>query len=103
MLIHLSPQFSSERLSVVVTGEVVTLNGEDFDFTPLEPGGSLPLEALNSPWFVRDVQRDSTGELVLTLLFPHATDAPYDSRFPQPISVTGDGPVSLPPAEEVQP
>jgi hypothetical protein len=104
MLIHLSPKFSGDRLAISVAGEVVTLNGEAFDFAPLEAGGTLPLDALNSPWFVRDVQRDSAGELVLTLNFPHATDASYDARFPQPVSVTTDGPVNLPdPEPEVQP
>jgi len=106
MLIKLSPVFvfDDTRIAVEVTGDVVTINGEAFDFGPLEPGGSIPAEAVNTQYFIGDISRDSVGEIVLTLTYPHAPYAPHDSRFPLPISVIEDGPVSLPsPENETEP
>lgn len=100
MLIYLSPKFSDDRIEVSVVGDIITINGEAFDFSPLAPGATLPYAAINSPHFAGDVLRDSAGELIVTLLYPHGTTAPYDSRFPLPISVTEDGPVTLPPTDE---
>jgi hypothetical protein len=99
MLINLSPQFSDRRISVTVTGDVVNINGVDFDFTPLEVGASIPAEAVSLEYFWGFINRDDAGELVMTLMFPHDWYASYDARFPQPISVTEDGPVNLPDPE----
>ena len=44
-----------------------------------------------------------SGALVMTLNFPLAFDAPEDSRFPLPITVSADGPVTLPPADPLPP
>lgn len=100
MIIKLSPvRADGERLEAETTGEVLTVNGERFDFSPLAPGATLPAEAIGSPWFRGAVERDSAGELVITLTFPHGANAPEESRFPLPISVSADGPVNLPPAD----
>lgn len=37
------------------------------------------------------------GGWEVTIILPHAVDAPKATRFPEPITVKGDGPVDLPP------
>lgn len=51
MIIKLSPfaplPGSDERLSLSRAGDVLTVNGQAFDFTPLPEGGELPTEAID--------------------------------------------------------
>lgn len=82
-------------LTIVVSGDLLTLNGESFDFGQLPDGASLPLEAIASEHFAGPVSRIE-GELHLTLRFPIGPDASEAARFPSPIHVTTDGPVELP-------
>ncbi len=103
MIIKLSPVRLDETLEVSVVGDVLTLNGEPFDFTQLPEGATLPSDAINSEWFVGPVERIG-GELQLTLRLPHGPNPSQAVAFPQPITVTQDGPVLLPfdaPQEEV--
>lgn len=95
MLIKFSPVRLDVQLIVSVSGDVITLNGEDFDFTPLPEGATLPNAALSSEWFVGDVTRNK-GELSLTLKLPHGPNAPESTRFPESFRVLTDGVVSLP-------
>lgn len=102
MLIKLSPVGNDPaRLSVEVQngGKSIVVGGDTFDFSPMGAGDTLPVAAISSTWFAGDVECDSTGELVVTLRFPQGPYAPHESRFPLPISVTVDGPVSLPLAD----
>lgn len=104
MIIKLTPRFSDfadDRIAVSVAGDVVTINGVDYDFTPLAIGDSIPAEAVDPERFFREVLRDATGELVMTLWFPHDFEASEDARYPLPVSVTEDGPVTLPDPENV--
>ena len=103
MLIKLSPVRMDETLTASITGEVLTLNGGTFDFSQLPEGGTLPAEAIDSPWIIGPVSRIN-GDLHLTLRLPHGPDPSRAVAFPQPIHVTEDGPVLLPfdaPQEEV--
>lgn len=95
MIITLSPVRSDETLTVAKQGDVLTLNGEVFDFGPLPEGATLPAGAIDNGWFVGAVERVS-GELRLTLRLPHGPDASEAARFPQPLHILADGPVELP-------
>lgn len=95
MLIKLSPQRRDDALSVSVAGDVLTVNGEAFDFSPLPEGATLPHGSIASDWFTGPVSREG-GQLTVTLLFPHKPNASSNVTFPEPIVTTGDGPVSLP-------
>lgn len=95
MIIYLSPVRMDEKLEASLFGEVLTLNGEEFDFAPLEDGGTLPQEAINSKWFAGPVERVG-GELRLTIILPHGPNAPETTRYPQPLIIPGDGSISLP-------
>ncbi|PCB48751.1 hypothetical protein CJT88_10350 [Pseudomonas aeruginosa] len=99
MLIKLSPYAplpgAAERLSLSRAGDVLTVNGQVFDFTPLPDGGEVPAEAIGSEWFAGPALRRA-GRLELILRFPLAADASAAARFPEPLLIEADGPVELP-------
>jgi len=101
MQITLTPQRRDDRLSLVRSGDVLTINGEAFDFAALPEGGTLPRDAVACDWLASDVTR-TEGVLHLTLILPHGVDAPQATLFPAALTLTGDGPVALP-AYEVTP
>jgi hypothetical protein len=95
MKINLSPQRREETLTVIKQGDVLTINGIDYDFSQLSDGGTLPADAVDSEFVIGSVDRVN-GELELTLLLPHSADASEAARFPQPIIDPADGEVELP-------
>jgi len=95
MQITLTPQRRDDRLSLSREGDVLILNGEAFDFAAIPEGGTLPRDAVACDWLASDVTRQD-GVLHLTLILPHGVDAPHETLFPAPITLTGDGPVALP-------
>ena len=95
MIIKLSPLRSDSRISVSVNVNTISINGDVFDFSPLQEGDTLPRQAIDSPWFAGDVKRID-GVLHVELLFPHGAYASEAARFPVPITVIQDGPVQLP-------
>lgn len=95
MKIDLSPQRRDDKLIVVKTGDVLTINGTAFDFTALPDGATLPASAIDSEWLVGYVSRVN-GELELALILPHGPSPSQAVAFPEPITVTKDGEVSLP-------
>lgn len=104
MLINFSPVRMDEELIMDREGDMVMLNGVEFDFSQLPEGATLPREAIDSPWFAGPVERID-GELVMTIVLPHGPNAPESTRFPQSIDMRYDGSVPLPefdrPSEEV--
>ena len=96
MQIAFSPVRRNETLTLHRAGDVLTINGEAFDFGPLPDGATLPREAIDSDWFAGPVERID-GLLHLTLVLPHGPHAPEATRYPAPVVLTGDGPVALPP------
>lgn len=95
MQIVFTPQRSDEALTIEKSGDVLIINGQPFDFSPLADGEVLPAEAVGSPWVLGDVTQ-LNGELQLMLLLPLGAEASTAARFPQPLSVQADGPVELP-------
>ncbi|HGN3305560.1 TPA: hypothetical protein ACKSGV_002216 [Pseudomonas aeruginosa] len=99
MIITLSPYLplpgSNEHLMLSRAGDVLTVNGQAFDFTPLPEGGELPAEAIGSEWFAGPVVRRE-GRLEFSLRLPLADGACAAARFPEPMLIESDGPVELP-------
>lgn len=90
MQIILSPQYRDEAAQMMLSrsGDVLTIDGVDCDLA--NPGAC--------PWLAQPpVQQD--GEWRVVLIFPIGPRAPQEALFPQPITLTGDGPVALPPGE----
>ena len=96
MIINLSPQLGGAIYTLERQGDTLIIDGESFDFSPLQPGDELSSEAVNCPHFVGDIKKSASGELEVTLVLSHETDAPEEVRFPEPLTVTEDGPVLLP-------
>ena len=95
MKINFSPMRRDEPLELHREGDVLTVNGEDFDFGPLPEGAMLPAEAMDSDWFSGPLERIE-GKLHLVLTLPHGPQAPEATRFPAPLEVEADGPVEVP-------
>lgn len=102
MHITLSPVRLDETLTATRAGDVLTLNGEAFDFGPLPEGATLPAEAIDSPWITGPVSRIA-GELHLTLRLPHGPNPSRAVAFPEPMRVTKDGSIPLPFDPEPEP
>ena len=95
MKITLSPQRRDDTLTITKQGDVLTINGIEYDFTQLPDGATLPKEAVECEWIVSDVNRVN-GELEFTLLLPNTANASEAARFPQPIINPADGVLELP-------
>lgn len=96
MQIIFSPMRREDRIDLAVTGDTLTINGEDFDFSPIPEGATLPREAIACDWIAGDVERDAGGDLTVPLILPHGADAAQETLFPAPMTVASDGPVTLP-------
>ena len=95
MKITLSPLRANTPLTASRDGDTLTLNGEPFDFNPLEEGETLPADAIDSEWITGGVTR-TNGALHITLRLPHGANAPGETRFPEPIIDPPDGEIALP-------
>ncbi len=95
MHITLSPMRLDTPLTLERAGDVLTINGVAFDFTPLPDGATLPRDAVDCDWLASDVERVD-GALHLTLTLPHGSNASEETRFPAPIIDPPDGLVALP-------
>lgn len=93
-------------IAASVKGSVLTINGEDFDFGPLNEGERLPYSAIASPFFVPGtyVERKNK-DLYVSLYFPVLAESPEDVRNPQtPIVVSvNSGKVNFPDATPLLP
>lgn len=96
MIITLLPVRMDADLTLHRRGDVLTLNGRDIDLSALPEGASLPSETLDCPWISGPVRREG-GRLSVPVLLPHGPDAPQEMLFPEPLLLTADGPVPLPP------
>ncbi len=96
MHITFTPMRLDKDLTLEKQGEVLFINGEAFDFSPLPEGYILPRAAVACDWLISDVTR-ADGALQMTLILPHGALAPHETLFPAPMTLTTDGPVDLPP------
>jgi hypothetical protein len=95
MHITLSPQRRDDTLTVVKTGEVLTINGDEIDFSVIPDGATLPADASPHPFICGAVHRID-GELHIPLLLPIGPSASMAQRFPDPIVNPPDGMLELP-------
>lgn len=95
MQIKLSPVRAQATLALERLGDVLTINGESFDFTNLVDGGVLPQGAVSCEFLRSDVRRID-GKLHLSLALPHGGNAAHETRFPADIIDPPDGIIALP-------
>lgn len=93
MHLTLTPVRMDQPLAVRRRGLALVFDGVPVDLSGVPEGGEA---AVDCPWIAGPVTRTG-GTLRLTILLPHAADAPEATRFPAPVTVAGDGPVALPP------
>lgn len=96
MKISFSPKRSDDVPTLSKAGDVLIINGEQFDFSSLPDGATLPARKVPCDWIVGPVERVG-GELQLTLILPLGPPPWSDNvSHPQPLTVTADGPITLP-------
>lgn len=95
MQIKWNPHRRDDSLSVVKQGDILIVNGTEFDFSEVPEGATLPAEAIDSDLFSGPVERVG-GVLKVTLTLPHGPNPSKSVAFPEPINVVADGPVALP-------
>jgi hypothetical protein len=95
MKISFSPQRRDDALIVTKSGDVLTINGEEFDFSSLPDGATIPAGEVPCEWIIGPVERIA-GELHLTLIMPHGPNPPAEVAFPAPIEAVPDGDVMYP-------
>lgn len=95
MKIKLSPMRLDQTLALKKAGDKLYLNEEEFDFSSLPEGATLPKEAINCQWFASGVERRN-GALHFSLVLPHGANAPPETLFPDMMHIKQDGPVALP-------
>jgi hypothetical protein len=92
----LSPTRGNAPRTLERKGMALIVDGEAFDFSRMREGDTLPQSAVTGGWLNSDVTvRD--GALTLTVMLPHGINAPHETRFPESLTITADGPVDLPP------
>lgn len=82
-------------LSVTKSGDILTINGEVFNFTSLPDGADVPAGEVPCEWIFGPVQRVA-GELHLTLRFPLASSTEPWATWPLVLEAVPDGAVDLP-------
>ena len=101
MHITLSPLGEETRkITVERNGDILTINGEEFDFTDLPDGATIP--EIPSEWFGGPVDRID-GVLHICLRFPIPHGATEAQRFPEPIIDPPNGLIALPPDPQPAP
>lgn len=95
MKIQFTPQRRDDELVISKAGDVLTLNGEAFDFSQISNGDTLPVGAIKSTWFAGPVMRVNK-ELILTLVLPLPANFSQAQAFPDPLLKVADGVVVLP-------
>lgn len=96
MIIKLSPQRRDDDLSLSKSGDVLTINGEVFDFSVVPNGAALPRDAITCEFIAGDVERDEAGVLTVPLIIPLSANPTPEQAFPADIVSPADGEVVLP-------
>lgn len=102
MQINLHPRRDDAPLELVAAGDTLWINGQAFDFSALPDGATLPEGAVDCPWLMGPVERID-GELHLSLYLPCGPSPSPEVAYPQPLTITEDGPVVLPKDPEPEP
>jgi len=101
MKITFSPIRSDADLTLFKTGDALTINGDVLDFSDLPDDGDYPAEAIENPVVIGGVKRVD-GEVQIAVLLPYSNpNPPRAVAFPDPITVTADGVVTLPEGRDV--
>jgi len=99
MRVSFSPQRRDDTMTVSKSGDILTINGDAFDFTDLPDGATIPAGAITCDWIVGPVKRVD-GELCLTLILPHGPSPSQEVAFPADLIDPPDGLLAIPHEEQ---
>ena len=95
MKISLSPQRRDDVLQVSKSGDILTINGQAFDFSELPDGATIPSGEVPCEWITGPVERIG-GDLHLTLILPHGPNPSPAVASPASLVDPPDGVLDLP-------
>ncbi|KPB64238.1 MULTISPECIES: hypothetical protein [Pseudomonas syringae group] len=95
MIIKLIPQRRDGDMVVVKKGSTLVIDGEEFDFSPMQEGSTLPGDAVQCPWIWPEVIMES-GEIILSLIFPVPANFSHEQAFPKDLINVQDGQIEFP-------
>jgi|TARA_R110000744_G_scaffold232384_1_gene350514 hypothetical protein len=95
MNITLTPQVRPDSLALSKSGDILTINGDAFDFSFIEEGDVLPQDAVECPLLASDVTR-TDGAITLKLVLPIRHTASDAAKFPASILNAPDGDIEVP-------
>lgn len=101
MRVAFSPQHIDAVLTLDRAGDTLIVNGVPLDLSGIPDGATVPAEAIDSGWIVGGIHRIG-GVLHVTVLLPHGADPSEAMAYPEPVTVTADGPIVLPRDPEPQ-
>ena len=95
MNINFTPQLRDGTLELSKMGNVLAVNGIEYDFSPLENDDEIHSSAIESE-FISGVVTRKEGVINLTIILPITVDATHEQCWPTPQFNIPDGPITLP-------
>lgn len=96
MKILFSPQRRDDVLALEkIEDDVLSVNGNLFDFSTLNEGDTIPADEIPCDWIVGSVSRIG-GVIHVTVILPHGPNPSRDLAFPQPIFISNNGHIMIP-------
>lgn len=95
MKITFVPQLSDAVLELNKSGDVLTVNGDELDFSDLPEGGEYPVGSIDNLYVLGGVVRNN-GHIELSIILPFSNPAWSGASQNHVRTVIADGPVSLP-------
>lgn len=97
MIIHFSPNYRDGTLTLERAGDTLIINGDPVDLSGVVEGEPLDWDEAYDlhPMLAGPVAR-TDGVLSLTLTLPHGPNPSPAVAFPEPVTVTQDGPIEVP-------
>lgn len=87
MKIKFHTQRRDDELLIKISGDVITVNGDEYDFSPIGEGETLPHSAIALDTFIDDISRIN-GELEIGIIIPHKDKPAHAIAFPEDVVFT---------------
>ncbi|TPM39390.1 hypothetical protein FJ951_27170 [Mesorhizobium sp. B2-2-3] len=95
MRISFAPQRRDDALALAKSGDVLTVNGEQFNFNGLSDGDAIKVEDIPCEFIVGNVTKIA-GEVHVTIVLPHGPSPEVWQTCPGDIENVPDGTVDVP-------
>lgn len=96
MRISFTPKRSDAVLTVSKSGEKLTINGDEFDFTDMPDGATIPAREVPCAWIGDYPIERIDGSLCLTLILPIGPNPSQAVAFPVDLIDPPDGLLDIP-------